>query len=143
MSSGTASSLARDEAGVALALAVVLIVVVEVLGAALLTVVVTDLEGTIAANRGQRAFEAAEAGIEVARARLAEEPDLSEWSSGELGLEGDGGSVLVTIERRDGERTYFAATATGEYAGARRRIEATFSSVGGEPQLRGWRELYE
>ncbi len=135
--------LARDEAGVALALAVMLVVLIGVLGAGLLTVVVTDLEATVESNRGQRAFEMAEAGVEVARARLAAEPDLAGWSSGELRMEGDEGSVRVTIERRGDERTYFAATSTGEYAGARRRIEATFSVVGGEPKLLGWRELYE
>lgn len=135
--------LAKDEAGVALALAVLLVVVIGVMGAGLLTLVVTDLEATVEANRGQRAFEMAEAGVEVARARLATEPGLSEWSSDELRLDGEEGSVRVTIERRDGERTYFAATSTGEYAGARRRIEATFSLVGGEPELLGWRELYE
>jgi hypothetical protein len=135
--------LAKDESGVALALAVMLVALTGALGAGLLTVVVTDLEATVEASRGQRTFEMAEAGVEVARARLAEEPGLSEWSSGELRMEGDEGSVRVTIERRGGERTYFAATSTGEYAGARRRIEATFSVAGGEPRLLGWRELYE
>jgi catechol 2,3-dioxygenase-like lactoylglutathione lyase family enzyme len=38
------------------------------LGAGLLTLVVTDLHATIEANRGQRAFEMAEAGVEVATA---------------------------------------------------------------------------
>ena len=41
------------------------------MGAGLLTVVVSDLRATLEANQGQRAFEMAEAGIEVAKARLA------------------------------------------------------------------------
>ena len=135
--------LAKGESGVALALAVMLVVLIGVMGAGLLTLVVIDLEATVEANRGQRAFEMAEAGVEVARARLAADPDLSDWSSGELSIEGGEGAVLVTIERSDSESAYFAATSTGEYAGARRRIEATFSLVSGEPDLLGWRELYE
>jgi Tfp pilus assembly protein PilX len=144
VSPGTTLRLARDEAGVALALAVMLVALIGVMGAGLLTLVVTDLEATVEANRGQRAFEMAEAGVEVAKARLAGETDLTGWSSGELRMEGvDEGSVLVTIERLGGEDPYLAATSTGEYAGARRRIEATFSVASGEPELLGWRELYE
>jgi Tfp pilus assembly protein PilX len=141
---GAPSRILREESGVALALAVMLVVVIGVMGAGLLIVVVTSLQATVEANRGQRAFEMAEAGVEVAGARLAEEPGLETYSSGELSLEGvDGGSVLVTIERRGEEGARFKATSTGEYAGTRRRIEATFTVAGERPVLLGWRELYE
>jgi prepilin-type N-terminal cleavage/methylation domain-containing protein len=135
--------MSKDEAGVALGLAVIMVVVIGVMGAGLLTLVVTDLHATIEANRGERAFEMAEAGVEVAKARLAEDPDLAAWSSGELRVEGVEGIVAVTIERRDAGNPYFAATSTGQYGSARRKIEATFSLVDGEPRLLSWRELDE
>jgi hypothetical protein len=134
----------EDESGVVMGLAVIMVVLIGVMGAGLLTLVVTDLHATIEANRGQRAFEMADAGVEVAKARLAEAPDLAGWSSGELHMESvDEGEVTVDIERRDGEGgPYFVATSTGRYGSARRRIEATFSVVDGEPRLLSWRELY-
>ena len=136
--------LIREEAGVALGLAVVLVVLIGVMGAGLLTVVVSDLEATLEANQGQRAFEMAEAGVEVAKARLAEDPGLSAWSSGELRLgRVEGGTAVVNVERSGGEDPHHVVTSTGRYADATRRIEATLSDAGGEPELLGWRELYE
>ncbi len=136
--------LLREESGTVLGLAIVLVVLIGVMGAGLLTLVVSDLQTTLEANQGQRAFEMAEAGIEVAKARLAEDPGLSVWSSGELRMERmEGGTAVVTVERGGEAGTRYVATSTGEYAGARRRIEATLSVAGGEPQLLGWRELYE
>ena len=134
----------EDESGVVLGLAVIMVVLIGVMGAGLLTLVVTDLHATIEANMGQRAFEMAEAGVEVAKARLAEDPDLADWSSGELRMQGiEKGVVVVTIERRDDEGSYFAATSTGRYGSARRKIAATFSVVDGEPRVLSWRELDE
>jgi hypothetical protein len=134
---------ARDESGVALGLAVVMVVVIGVMGAGLLTTVNTDLEAVVEANQGRQAFEMAEAGIEVARAQLAEAPDPDGWSSGELHLEGvDDGSVVVTIERRDAGERRFAAVSAGRYGGATRKIEATFSVADGVPRLLAWREVY-
>lgn len=136
--------LLREESGVVLGLAIVLVVLIGVMGAGLLTVVVSDLRATLEANQGQRAFEMAEAGIEAAKARLAEDPGLSAWSSGELRMERmEGGTAVVTVERSGEDGTRYVATSTGEYAGARRRIEATLSVAGGEPELLGWREIYE
>lgn len=134
--------LIREESGVVLGLAIVLVALIAVMGAGLLTVVVSDLNATLEANRGQRAFELAEAGIEVSKARLARDPGFETWSSGELGMDGaDGGTVVVIVERSGDAR--YTATSTGEYATARRRIEATFTVIEGEPDLLGWRELYE
>jgi Tfp pilus assembly protein PilX len=62
--------LARDESGVVLALAVIMIVLIGVLGAGLLVFVQRDLEAVIKVNQGQRAFEVAEAGVQVARQQL-------------------------------------------------------------------------
>jgi len=136
--------LVRDESGVALGLAVVMVVVIGVMGAGLLTTVVTDLEAMAEANRGQQALGMAEAGIEVAKARIAEAPDLDAWSSDELRLEGVGeGSVVVTIERQDAEAPRLVALSTAEYGGATRKIEATFAVADGGPTLLTWRETYE
>jgi hypothetical protein len=133
-----------DASGSALALAIILVVVIGVMGAGLLAPISADLDAMSEANRGQQAFEMAEAGIEVAKARLAETPDLVEWSSGELRVGGlEEGSVAVTVEQVGPEEdARFAATSTGQYGGARRRIEATFEVAGGGPRLLTWREVY-
>ena len=134
----------REESGVALGLAIVLVVLIGAMGAGLLTVVVSDLEATLEANQGQRAFEMAEAGIEVAKAQLADDPGHSGWSSGELRMgRMEGGTAVVTVERSGDDEARYVATSTGEYSGARRKIEATLSVADGEPELLGWRELYE
>ncbi len=133
--------LARDESGVALGVAVILVALIGVMGAGLLAAVSSDLEAAVKANQGQRAFEMAEAGIEVAKARLAGDPTLSSWSSGELSLEG--GSVVVVVERQDAGEQRYVAVSTGSYGDGRREIEAWFSTSDGEPALISWRELRE
>jgi type II secretory pathway pseudopilin PulG len=62
--------LLREESGVALGLAVILVVLIGVLAAALLAVLRSDLEGTVQANRGQRALHLADAGAQAAAAHL-------------------------------------------------------------------------
>ena len=52
-----------DESGVALGLAVIMIVVVGVMGAGLLTFVRSDLEAVVEVNEGQRALSLADAGV--------------------------------------------------------------------------------
>ena len=132
---------ARDERGVALGLAVILVALVGVMAAGLLAFVAADLDALVEVNRGQQAFELAEAGIEVAKAHLADDPSPSDWSSGELRLEGLDENA-VTVEH-DEESSLFRATSTGEYRGTKRRIEAVFSIEEGRPELVSWRELYE
>jgi len=132
-----------DESGVALGLAIILVVVIGVMGTGLLTFVIADLQATAEANSGQRAFEMAEAGIEVAGARLADAPYPTEWSSGELRVAGvEDGSVVVDVERLGSEDARFVATSLGRYGDARRKIEATFEVADGEPRLLTWREVY-
>jgi type II secretory pathway component PulK len=127
----------------ALGLAIIVVVIVGVMGAGLLTFVATDLEAVLAVNRGEQAFELAEAGIEVAKAHLANDPNPADWSSGELQMAGmSEGSVTVTVEYDDESRT-FEAISTGEYRETKRKIEATFSIEEGKPKLMSWRELYE
>jgi hypothetical protein len=57
----------RDESGMALGLAVVMIVLIGVMGAGLLVFVRSDLEAVVGVNGGQKAFEIAEAGVQVAK----------------------------------------------------------------------------
>ena len=136
-------SLLREERGMALGLAIIVVVIVGVMGAGLLTFVSTDLQAVVQANRGEQAFELAEAGIEVAKAHLATDSSQADWSSGELHMAGVAeGSVTVTIED-DAARGSFEVVSTGQYRETRRKIEATFSVEEGKPKLLSWRELYE
>jgi Tfp pilus assembly protein PilX len=132
-----------EERGMALGLAIIVVLIVGVMGAGLLTFVAADLEAVVAVNRGEQAFELAEAGIEVAKAHLANDSNPADWSSGELHLAGMvEGSVTVTIEY-DAESGTFQAVSTSEYRETSRKIEATFSIEEGKPKLLSWRELYE
>ena len=106
--------LLREERGMALGLAIIVVVIVGVMGAGFLTLVATDLEAVVEVNRGEQAFELAEAGIEVAKAHLADDPSPADWSSGELHMAGmDEGSVTVTVAH-DGESGSFEAVSTGQ-----------------------------
>jgi Tfp pilus assembly protein PilX len=132
----------REERGMALGLAIIVVVVIGVMGAGLLTFVSTDLQAVVAVNRGEQAFELAEAGIEVAKAHLADDPSPTGWSSGELHLDGIGeNSVSVVVEHN--EDGSFEVVSTGQYAETRRKIEAIFYVEDGKPNLLGWRELHE
>ncbi len=135
--------LLPQERGMALGLAIIVVVIVGVMGAGLLTFVATDLEAVVAVNRGEQAFELAEAGIEVAKVHLANNSSPADWSSGELHMAGMvEGSVSVTVEY-DAESGTFKAVSTGQYRETSRKIEATFSIEEGKPKLLSWRELYE
>ena len=135
--------LLPEQRGMALGLAIIVVVIVGVMGAGLLTLVATDLEAVVAVNRGGQAFEMAEAGIEVAKAHLANDSSQADWSSGELDLAGMAeGSVVVTVEHDD-ETASFTAVSTGDYRETRRKIEAIFSIEDEGPQLLSWRELSE
>ena len=135
--------LLTEQRGMALGLAIIVVVIVGVMGAGLVTIVATDLEAVVAVNRGEQAFEWAEAGIEVAKAHLANDSSQADWSSGELHMAGMAeGSVTVTVEYH-AESGSFEAVSTGEYRETNRKIEATFSLEEGAPKLLSWRELYE
>ena len=133
--------LLPEQRGMALGLAIIVVVIVGVMGAGLMTIVATDLEALEAVNRGEQAFELAEAGIEVAKAHLANDSSPSDWSSGELHMAGMG-EGSVTVEYDDESRT-FEAISTGEYRETSRKIEAIFSIEEAEPKLLSWRKLYE
>jgi hypothetical protein len=62
--------LRRDETGVAMGLAVMMIVLIGVMGAGLLVFVRNDLDAVVEVNRGQRAMDIADAGVQAAKAQL-------------------------------------------------------------------------
>ena len=133
--------LSREEQGMVLGLAIIVVVVIGVVGAGLLTFVSADLQAVLAVNRGEQAFQLAEAGVEVAKTHLANDPNPSDWSSGELHAAGvDDNSVSVTIDHNAGS---FEVVSTGRYGETKRKIEAVFEVKDGNPRLLGWRELYE
>lgn len=104
----------RDESGMTMAIAIMMIVIVGVMGAGLLTFVNRDLESVITVNRGQRALELADAGAQAAKQQLRANPDRSHydadasnnvaWSyvvpSGQPGVTRSlaGGTTRVTIQ---------------------------------------------
>lgn len=59
--------LLKEESGLALPLAIGVMVIVGVMGAGLLVFVNRDLEAVVEVNQGQKAFEIAEAGVQVAK----------------------------------------------------------------------------
>jgi type II secretory pathway component PulK len=132
-----------EERGMALGLAIIVVLIVGVMGAGLLTFVAADLEAVVAVNRGEQAFELAEAGIEVAKAHLANDSSPADWSSGELHMAGMGESSVTVSVEYDDESGSFEAVSTGEYRETSRKIEATFAIEEGKPKLLSWRELFE
>src|SRR5215203_2692594 len=76
----TLRQLAKDETGMTLALAVIMTVLLGVMGAGLLTFVMRDLNTVIEENRGQRAFEVADAGIGAAKQQLASGVDRTKYN---------------------------------------------------------------
>lgn len=71
--------LIREESGIALGLAIVVVVLIGVMGAGLLVFVSSDLEAVVEVNQGQVAFETADAGIKVARRHLLGGSDPVEY----------------------------------------------------------------
>jgi hypothetical protein len=65
----------KDESGLALGLAVIMIVLIGVMGAGLLTFVRSDLEAVVEVNEGQRALGLADAGVQAARRQLRSDAD--------------------------------------------------------------------
>ncbi len=63
--------LLRDESGIAMGLAVIMIVLIGVMGAGLLVFVQSDLQAVVEVNRGQDAFDVADAGVQAAKRQLA------------------------------------------------------------------------
>ena len=132
----TLRRLVKDESGMTLAMAVIMIVLLGAMGAGLLTFVMTDLNTVVEENRGQRAFGVADAGIEAAKVQLAsgvnrgsydgdgppmdvgdcgtDESGESQWSA--LRCEDPDGLTLTNLD--DDPTTTDSVTVTIEYRGA-------------------------
>ncbi len=149
--------LLRDESGMTMGLAVITMVLIGVMGAGLLAFVERDMASVVEENKGQRAFEMAEAGVQFAREQLKDDsipahydggasPDIR-WSkfypvaSGEPGmvlmdLDGSAAttdSVHVQIEYKPDAVDLidsFVVVSTGTYGDAKRKIEAVFKRTG-------------
>ena len=63
-------SFARDESGMAMALTIFMVLLIGVMGAGLLTFVMSDTKSVIEVNKGQKAMDIAEAGVQAAKAHL-------------------------------------------------------------------------
>jgi hypothetical protein len=106
----------RGESGVALGLAVIVVLLLGVLAAGLLAVVRADLEGAVQTSKGQRAFDLADAGARAAAARLRADADPRHYDAVPTGntawayVSPDGGAPGEAIAL--GERT---ATVTIRY----------------------------
>ena len=148
----TLRQLVRDESGMTLVLAIIMTVLLGVMGAGLLTFVMRDLNTVIEENRGQRAFEVADAGIGAAKQQLAANVNRDlyndtedgivgvediQWSKAKGGLtltdlDEDGttpDSVNVQIEYMGEDSDEFLVISEGTYSGAKRKIEAIFKGV--------------
>jgi len=146
----------HDESGMAMALAVFTMVLIGVMGAGLLTFVVTDLNTVVEVNQGQRAFEMADAGVQAAKRQLASDSQEDsydgtgadvQWSFAEAnlscpelggfgmclenldGVAGTDDSVNVTIESLSADS--FRVVSTGGYGEAMRRVEAFYGRDAG------------
>jgi hypothetical protein len=148
-----------DESGMTLALAIIMIVIIGAMGAGLLTLVNRDLFTVTEENRGQRAFEMADAGVGVAKRQLSSDcasntscrghyngsattPDLpdNQWSATNGGLtlndlDGVGSTpdsvnVQISFTGTSTDPYSFTIVSTGNYGSAKRKIEAKFKGVG-------------
>src|SRR5215213_2245916 len=61
---------ARDESGMAMAVAIFMVLLIGVMGAGLLTFVMSDTKSVLEVNKGQKAMDIAEAGVQAAKAHL-------------------------------------------------------------------------
>ncbi len=75
----------KDESGVALGLAVILIVIVGVMGAGLLVFVRNDLLAVVEVNQGQQAFDAADAGAQAAKRQLLSDASMESYDGDDSG----------------------------------------------------------
>lgn len=73
----------KDESGMTMALAIITMVLVGVMGAGLLTFVITDLTAVVETNRGQKALQVADAGAQAAKRQLISDTDpLTRYDGG-------------------------------------------------------------
>jgi len=101
----------QEESGVALGLAVIVVLLLGVLAAGLLAVVRADLEGAVQTSRGQRAFDLADAGVRAAAARLRADADPGHYDADPAGntawayVQADGGTPGEEVALGEGTAT--------------------------------------
>lgn len=139
--------LLREESGVVLPLAIIMIVLIAVMGAGLLTFVTTDLNAVVQVNQGQNAFDMADAGIKAAKKQLSDTPSTTkyndtnssgddvQWSSAKGGKnvsfpDISGRSANVQI-RYNSSTERFVVESLGTSGSAKRKIEATYKVTPG------------
>ena len=146
----------EDESGMTLAMAMIMIVVIGAMGAGLLAFANRDLTTVVEENRGQRAFEMADTGVQVAKRHLAnhctDDPDCelyydddedrqlnepdNQWSWVNGGvtlndLDGDGDPTDNTNVKIDFShlRNQYVITSEGNYGVSKRKIEAIIKGL--------------
>jgi hypothetical protein len=144
-----ARRLVEDESGMTLALAIMMIVIIGVMGAGLLTFVNSDLQTVTEENRGQRAFEVADAGIQAAKRQLASDVLTTDYDGASTDIQWSEAQGGLTLNNLDGVATTsdsvnvkiayrtlqknFRVVSTGTYGDppqqAKRKIEAIFNGV--------------
>lgn len=139
--------LVKEQSGIALPLAIIMIVLIAVMGAGLLTFVTTDLNAVVQVNQGQNAFDMADAGIKAARRQLADTSgttkyddtgasgDDVQWSAAKGGMNVSfpgvsGRSANVQI-RYDSSTQRFVVESLGTSGSAKRKIEAVYKVTPG------------
>lgn len=149
----------RDESGMVLGLAIVMILVVGVMGAGLLIFVRNDLEAVVEVNQGRKALEAADAGIQVAEERLrldAKPESYDDEADTDIDFEGSSANIEVQYLKSaedeakakqvdyapevlpdgeanyPGDRNYFRIISKGVAGDARRIVESIYRTRPGE-----------
>lgn len=145
----------RDESGIAMGLAVIMILLIGVMGAGLLVFIRNDLEAVVEVNQGQKALEVADAGIQAAEAHLKLDANPrrydgeatvedSGWSYSRGGeditLEGDRANIEIRFlrpagteeqARSDGYAPETLPAGETEYPGNRSYFNVTSEGVAG------------
>ena len=153
----TARRFLDDESGMTLPLAMIMLVLMGVMGAGLLAFTNRDIHTVLEENRGQRAFEMADTGVQVAKRQLSSHcaDDLNcilhyddtedavlggvtdnqwSWINGGMtlrDLDGDGDPTDytdVTIDYRYATNDYMIIS-EGNYGAAKRKIEAIIKGL--------------
>lgn len=122
--------LVKDESGVALGLAIIMIVLIGVMGAGLLTFVSNDLNAVVEVNQGQKALESADAGVQAARRQLLSDATANATMNIYDSSTSNGDSSWSPVPRagapNGGRDLTFKITSEGTVGEARRKIEAIY-----------------
>lgn len=113
----------REEDGMTMGLAVIIIVLIGVMGAGLLTFVRNDLNAVVEVNQGQRGFEWAESGVEAARMQLNTDADGERYNGNnpldDLDVDAD------TANSPDSEWSYINGGKTLNLDGSSNRVKVS------------------